>query len=365
MSIISARVEFDLDMVRAFIEHHGLDPVPSKEPASASDATGARLTVETYSWGRVFYAEHRGRGLGLSWVERGEGGPELPAWVSVLRGRIDPPECFGWWRPVTECDGGRGAASPPCAWRGRCIPLQRRTLRRSRTSEVDLDPVTYTPRLAAVRAAVTLAELDGDTRPLPPLPQRRGSGVVRDPLSDRDPIYLLALHFVEVFSEVGGWPRVPTRWRCSLGRCFIVESVNVIGKRFFSLYLRRPGPWHRLLKKRGKTRVAIPRNVGVARLYVNQSRINIRIWTDHVDPVAAKLTAEGQPGLQVRSVAKDRSRKSVSVSVSTREEIEAVARTVVYIVQSDLLCSKGCVPSEVARNGPTPWQVNLKRRGRR
>lgn len=213
--MISAKSTFDVEMVRAFFEKHGLDPKPSKEPTAIKLADGSRLTVETYGWGRVFFAEFRSRGLGVTWVEY-KTAPALPPWAAELRRRVDVPECFGWWRPEPECDGNRRKV-PPCSYRGTCIVLQRRALKKKRVELATLPPAdVYGPRLATARAGVTLAELAKEAEPDPqPIPVQRPRAPASEWRKLLEKTHEVMRSIGKKVAEIGGWrwslrPRTPS-----------------------------------------------------------------------------------------------------------------------------------------------------------
>lgn len=127
--MISAEPDFDREMVRNYIQERGLDPVPDRQKPHKTVKTGdVMLGIETYAWGRVFYARVAERELGLTWIEEeGQELPFLPPWVDEVRARVDRPECLGWHEEDHVCDGGKnevGEKEPPCAWRDRCLVVK-------------------------------------------------------------------------------------------------------------------------------------------------------------------------------------------------------------------------------------------------
>jgi hypothetical protein len=144
----------------------------------------------------------------------------------------------------------------------------------------------------------------------------------------------------------------------SIGKCWVQEVTFTAGRRYLSLYLRLP-------PEPGFPN-GLPRTVAVARVFIGRETVTARIWTDHPDPVVSALGPE-MAHLAVRPVAKDRTRCSVSVTAETAAEGDAIARALVYIVQTDLLSSRGAVPTErVGRTkGVSVWTKAVRRRGRR
>lgn len=154
--IMMSNKDMDTSFVAKVIAEHGLDPIPETGFHSANDywqeTQRWKRVVERYKWGGVLFISDRDRRSNATIVAVGkidlvqgrvsqQGGWQdiQPGWYKEMAmdlanllkkptAKLQVPPCLGFRQPDVICDGGKNEHNkmePPCAWRDRCIGLQK------------------------------------------------------------------------------------------------------------------------------------------------------------------------------------------------------------------------------------------------
>lgn len=327
--MISTSSEFDAAGVRRYIQRHGLDPVPHGEPIQAVSRNGATLTVETYGWGRVFFAEWRGYGQALTWLEHeGKEAPALPAWASELRALVDRPECLGHHAADHICDGGldpdTGRMERPCRWRGVCQHVQKLAQQAS--------------NVPAVLQSYTDAELWEAVGPSPATLEamqlgRRQAARQRkaDAPGNLQSGTELVHELVRLACEKGGWQLCDQRWRSTVGQFFLVEYPRTDRDSASYILFRR--------RLRGTGHRDITTEQSICRILTQTSapRITVQLRTGAYD-----LVRQAAPSCKITETYDTHVERKIATFRSVGEdELEEVAQAMVQVVEGGHLTSWG------------------------
>jgi hypothetical protein len=346
--MISTADRFDAEMVRQYIARHGLDPVVEDEPNAVKVGT-VRVTIERYGWGRVFFAEDRGNALALTWVERGDKAPTLPPWARRVRALIDRPECLGYHESDHVCDGGEnpdtGAPERPCAWRDRCLLIQRIAGKPESVAGV---LAQFTDEDLARK--IEEANPPKRTKPIDPARakerERRSAATYTDSVS-------MVRGMVDRVMEIGGWTLARSRWRASAGQFFLRQYAR--GDRADYLVLFR-----RIATDDGDGRARMP---SIVLMYPHRSaiRASLQIRTGQLEFVREVMPPELTPSLGRYD---ETHGAIVSVNRILSEHVEDVAHGLFRIIQERKFDAPGAWPA-IGDGPPRAWTQWSVLRGKR
>lgn len=154
--MLMSNKDMDTGFVAKALSEHNLDPNPKTgfhaEPDYWQETQRWKRVVERYEWGSVLFISDRERKANATIIAVGkldiangkvshQGGWQdiQPGWYkemalelsSLLKKpttRLQVPPCLGFRQPDVICDGGKNEYNkmePACAWRDRCMALQK------------------------------------------------------------------------------------------------------------------------------------------------------------------------------------------------------------------------------------------------
>jgi hypothetical protein len=340
---------YDEKMVRAYISSNRLDPTP---PAGAPDAVtkdGSTLIIDTYSWGKVFYAESQTLDSGATWIERNGVRPSLPPWLDDLRTLVDRPECLGFHEHGNaECDAhtdADGVHRPACRWRVVCMEVQRRERDPAKVQHF-ADQRTDEELWAMVENKPKQQKAERDKA-------RRMTAEEREALRDsnRAASKALAQKMFEKMCELGGWEIAGARWRATEGQYFTVEHqdnyyedgrINVVIKR------RRPQSWTGELK----VDVGTEQTIASLSCWCRDVAVTVEIQTNDPEIITSVIGNDLEVSVQERAYKGTQYvQRNVVIQHATEEHVNVVAAILVAVIEGGWLNTYGRGATDEARPG--------------